>query len=315
MVPLKSLLVTSPSSRFNIVEFNPKPREFTPHNFACERRSPTPPDHPNRCNEIELHLIKSGSLTYLFGGESITFEPGRLALFWAAAPHQIVHSASQVEYFVIKIPLTWFLQCAFPGNLVRSVLHGQVVIDPMPDAQVDVKQFHRWVSNIESGQSAAHRITQLELEARLLRLAMAMRDDVESSRGNGKVASTPLGTNQVRHVGQMVSYIAQNYTRQITVELVSQSVGLHPHYAMNLFRRTLGTTLIDCVTHHRISHAQRLLITTDKKIVDVALTVGFNSISRFNAAFKKSSDCSPREYRDIHQNANHEFTFSGRIVN
>ena len=69
----------------------------------------------------------------------------------------------------------------------------------------------------------------------------------------------------------------------------------------------------NCVTHHRISHAQRLLITTDKKIVDVALTVGFNSVSRFNAAFKKATDCSPREYREIHKNANHEFTFSGRI--
>ena len=32
-------------------------------------------------------------------------------------------------------------------------------------------------------------------------------------------------------------------------------------------------------------------------------------------AFKKASDCSPREYREIHKNANHEFTFSGRIVN
>ena len=312
MVPIKNLLVTSPSPRFNIVEFNPKPRDFTPHNFVCERRSPTPPDHPNRCNEIELHLIKSGSLTYLFGGESVTFEPGRLALFWAASPHQIVRSASQVEYFVIKIPLTWFLQCRFPANFVRSVLHGEVVVDPAPDVHVDVKQFYRWVNNIESGQSASHRITQLELEARLLRLALAMPDEGDSRKDAG--AST-LGTGQVRHVGQMVSYIAQNYTRQITVELVSQSVGLHPHYAMNLFRRTLGTTLIDCVTHHRISHAQRLLITTDKKIVDVALTVGFNSISRFNAAFKKASECSPREYREIHKSANHEFTFSGRIVN
>jgi AraC-like DNA-binding protein len=113
----------------------------------------------------------------------------------------------------------------------------------------------------------------------------------------------------------MVSFIAQNYTKPVTVESVSRSVGLHPHYAMNLFRKTLGTTLIHCVTHHRISHAQRLLITTDKKIVDVALTVGFNSVSRFNAAFKKASDCSPREYREIHKNANHEFTFSGRIAN
>jgi AraC-like DNA-binding protein len=313
MTPVTNLLV-GPSSRFNIVSFNPQPRDFTPHNFTCERRNPAPSEHPDRYNEIELHLIKSGSLTYLFGGEEITFESGRLALFWGASPHQLIKSASQAAYHVIKIPLTWFLQCQFPSELVHPILHGQAVVDPEPEWQVDVKQFDRWIGNIQSHHASSHRIAQLELEARLLRLALAMADHTESIR-IAKTASTPLGNNQVERVGQMVSYIAQNYTRQVTVELVSRSVGLHPHYAMNLFRRTLGTTLINCVTHHRISHAQRLLITTDQKIVDVALTVGFNSVSRFNAAFKKASDCSPREYRELHKNANHEFTFSGRIVN
>jgi AraC-like DNA-binding protein len=313
MIPVTNLRV-APSSRFNIVAFNPKPRDFTPHNFTCERRSPAPPDDPDRYNEIELHLIKSGSLTYLFGGEQVTFAPGRLALFWGASPHQLIKSASQVAYHVIKIPLSWFLQCRFASEFVRPILHGQVVIDPEPDREVDIKQFDRWIHNIQSQQPSCLRVTQLELEARLLRLAMSLADQPEpqhDERANG----VSLGSNQVQRVGQMVSFIAQNYTRHITVESVSKSVGLHPHYAMNLFRRTLGTTLINCVTHHRISHAQRLLITTDKKIVDVALTVGFNSVSRFNAAFKKASDCSPREYREIHKNANHEFTFSGRIVN
>src|ERR1700748_3319086 len=98
MVPVKNLLVAGPSSRFNIVSFNPKPRDFTPHNFTCERRSPAPPDDPNRYNEIELHLTKSGSMAYLFGGQLVTFEPGRLALFWSASPHQIIKSARPAGY-------------------------------------------------------------------------------------------------------------------------------------------------------------------------------------------------------------------------
>lgn len=314
MVSLKNVFVTASTPRLNIVSFDPRPREFTLHNFAFERRNPAPANNPNRYNEIELHLIRGGSLTYLFGGQEITFEPGQLALFWAASPHQLIKSASPAGYFIIKIPLTWFLQCGFPVRFVRAVLHGEVVVDPLPDAHVDTTQFHRWVANIQSQEPAAQRMTQLELEARLLRLAISMPEKTDSDEA-GDIASAPLGGNQVKRVGDMVSFIAQNYTRPITVELVSKSVGLHPHYAMNLFRRTLGTTLINCVTHHRISHAQRLLITTDKKIVDVALIVGFNSISRFNAAFRNACNCSPREYREIHQSANHEFTFSGQTAN
>ena len=36
------------------------------------------------------------------------------------------------------------------------------------------------------------------------------------------------------------------------------------------------------------------------EIVDVALASGFNSISRFNEAFRRSCGCSPRDYRRAH---------------
>jgi AraC-like DNA-binding protein len=78
-------------------------------------------------------------------------------------------------------------------------------------------------------------------------------------------------------------------------------VGLHPNYAMGLFQNAFGTTLIEYLTHHRISHAQRLLATTDEKIVEVAFSSGFSSISRFNEAFRRECGCSPREYRRKHR--------------
>ena len=75
---------------------------------------------------------------------------------------------------------------------------------------------------------------------------------------------------------------------------------LHPNYAMNLFQKTFGTTLINYLTQHRVSHAQRLLATTDQTITDIAFNSGFNSISRFNDAFRRACGCSPREYRRSH---------------
>ena len=303
MFPAKIHPIANSSARSNIISLNLKPRDLTPLGFACERWSPTPVDGLNRYNEIELHLVKSGSLTYLFGGERVTLEPGRLALFWAASPHQIIKSTSQLDYLVIKIPLIWFLQCQFPGNLVHPILNGQVVVDPDWDPPADIKQFNRWAQNIQSQQPPCLRATQLELEARLLRLTISLPARTESNRCD-RAISTPFGSGQARRVVQMVSFIAQNYTERVTVEQISKSVGLHPHYAMNLFHKTFGTTLINCVTQHRISHARRLLITTDQKIVNVALMVGFNSISRFNAAFKTACSCSPREYREKHQNVN-----------
>jgi AraC-like DNA-binding protein len=69
---------------------------------------------------------------------------------------------------------------------------------------------------------------------------------------------------------------------------------------MGLFKKAFGTTLIDYLTHHRVSHAQRLLATTNEKIVEVAFNSGFNSISRFNEAFRRACGCTPRAYRLQH---------------
>jgi AraC-like DNA-binding protein len=101
-------------------------------------------------------------------------------------------------------------------------------------------------------------------------------------------------------VEQIACLIAQRYTEPLTVAEIGKGVGLHPNYAMGLFKKAFGTTLLDYLMHHRISHAQRLLATTNEKIVEVAFSSGFNSISRFNETFRRACGCTPREYREQH---------------
>ncbi len=98
----------------------------------------------------------------------------------------------------------------------------------------------------------------------------------------------------------MACFIAQNYTQPLTAETIGQHVGLHPNYAMSLFQRTFGTTLMRYVTQQRLSHAQRLLLTTRESITNIAFGSGFGSLSRFNEAFRQSFGCTPREYRRLH---------------
>jgi AraC-like DNA-binding protein len=78
-------------------------------------------------------------------------------------------------------------------------------------------------------------------------------------------------------------------------------MGLNPNYTSGLFQKTFGTTISAFITEHRISHAQRLLITTDSKILEIALASGFNTLSRFNRAFLERCGCTPREYRQNHR--------------
>lgn len=246
---------------------------------------------------IELNLIKRGLVTYRYGGNEIRVGAGRLAIFWAAIPHQIFDASSNVEVHTVTLPLTWFLQFRLPEEFMRPILAGQVLVEPEAGSRGDYEMVERWREDMAAAQSGGERIMMLEAEARLLRFAnsLAAQQEYPQCRAKGVAA---CDFNSADRLQEMISFIAQNYTGQITVESIGKSAGLHPNYAMNLFRKTFGTTLGSYVTRYRVSHAQHLLATTDRKVLDIAMCAGFNSLSRFNDVFKRACGCSPREYRN-----------------
>lgn len=272
--------------------------DFKPYGFTCELWKAAPMRRPDRHNEVELNLLKNGSLTYLLGGERVTIPQGGLAAFWAAIPHQIIDSSGNPEYYVVTLPLSWFLQCRLPAKLADRLLHGQFLQDPSTERfELDLHLFQTWTRDLTGEKSEANPATQLELHARLLRLA----DGLPKIPGKESRPSALLGEGGLSKVEQLAAYIAQNYQETILIGEAAKEVGLHPNYAMNLFRKTFNITINEYLTQHRVSHAQRLLATTDDKIVDVALEAGYPTLSRFYEAFKKSCGCSPSDYRREHR--------------
>lgn len=254
---------------------------------------------PDHHNEIELNLIYSGWVNYLLGGHKVRFEVGTLGLFWAAIPHQIIDYARDTEYFVATIPLSWFLQCELPEKLSIPLMRGEVVSDTSGNRSAfDFAMFGQWQHDLEAGGNDTKDIVMLEIEARLRRLAGILPAPSDTKTKAHRQSLQAGGLNKVE---QMACIVAQRYTESLSVTEISKEVGLHPNYAMNLFKKAFGTTLIDYLTHHRVSHAQRLLATTDDKIVEIAFSSGFNSVSRFNEAFRRSCGCTPREYRAEHE--------------
>jgi AraC-like DNA-binding protein len=264
--------------------------EFSPYGFTCELWTPSRMPRPDKHNEIELNFLNAGSLTYLLGGHRITVEAGRLAVFWAAIPHQIVGSEGEEPYFVVTLPLGEFLAGGLPTAFVNRMLLGELVIDGTTDS-CDPLKFQQWETELRHGDSIGERAIRLEVQARLLRLARA-------------VSSCPAARNPdpaLSRADRLACHIARHYHEPLTAESIAKANDLHPNYAMNLFRQAFGTTITTFITQHRITHAQRLLITTCDSILDVALAAGFQSLSRFNEAFKATCGCSPREYRKAHR--------------
>jgi AraC-like DNA-binding protein len=282
-----------------MVSFDPSRPDFAPYGFTCVRWRPTRMRRPDHHNEIELNLLPRGWVTYLLGGRQVRVEAGRLHAFWAAIPHQVVDFGGGRDYFVATIPLAWFLQCRLPDRMVQPLLRGELLSDPTTSrGALDAALFAQWITDLRDPSAEMPRAALIEMEARLLRMAAALpaeRDDPERRR------RPVTGAGGLNRVERMACLIAQRYREKLTVDEIARAAGLHPNYAMGLFQRTLGATIVDCLTSHRVAHAQRLLATTDAKVVDVAFDSGFTSLSRFNEAFRQACACSPREYRRRHR--------------
>lgn len=284
-----------------MARFDPSRPDFMPYGLRCVRWTPMVMKRYDRHNEIELIYLERGSLTQLLAGRKVVVQARQLNLFWAATPHQTTHFEGLDDFFVATIPLDWFLQCKFPDLFVQALLHGQLVCEPNPqEARFDQELFQRWLDDLRTDRPELKKIVLLEMEARLRRLAYSVLKDAPSLRKKTS-RQVSLRGGDLSKVEQMAAYIAQHYTESLAVEDISRSVGLHPNYAMSLFKTTFGTTLITYLTELRLSHAQRLLTMTDDTVLDIALDSGFNSISRFNTAFKANCGCSPRQYRHTNQ--------------
>jgi AraC-like DNA-binding protein len=272
-----------------IYTFDEKRSEFKPYGLTCELWMPDLMRKPDRHNEIELNYFTSGSITYLFQGSKITIPEKCLSLFWGLVPHQIIDFSGSAPYYVCTIPLTLFLEWKLPSVFIDRILKGEVVTENSGAHSVyDEFLLKSWLHDLSENKDP--KATLFEMRARLLRLSSRVIPSNQNDR-------LQIHSGEISKVEQMALYIAQNYMYPLKVADIGREVGLHPDYANVLFKKAFDTTINDYIIQERILHAQRKLITSDKKIADIAFECGFSSINRFNAAFRKINKCTPREFK------------------
>jgi AraC-like DNA-binding protein len=86
---------------------------------------------------------------------------------------------------------------------------------------------------------------------------------------------------------------------RLTLRGLCQQIKENPHYVSQVINQDLGTSFYDLVNLHRVENAKRVLVRApEKTVIEIALEVGFNSKSTFNAAFRQHTGSTPTAYRN-----------------
>lgn len=141
-------------------------------------------------------------------------------------------------------------------------------------------------------------------EIRLRTLLMDMLVDVvrwEARDGGGAEEKTaPL---QWQQVNAALHYLRNHFAEAVYARDVARAVGVSESRLKALFREALGMPWSRYIRGYRIQQAIALLGATDMSVTEVALSVGFESISHFNATFHAFMGLSPSAYAKQQSNS------------
>lgn len=105
-------------------------------------------------------------------------------------------------------------------------------------------------------------------------------------------------------IQKSLDFLQQHFSEPLTLAELSEKVGFSESHFCRRFRDCTGYAPFAYLKRLRIVKSCELLTQTDKKITEIAILCGFNSISYFNRTFQKIMGTAPSDYRSLSRPVN-----------
>lgn len=102
-------------------------------------------------------------------------------------------------------------------------------------------------------------------------------------------------------ISNSIYYIRKNIGKNITLNTLSEHANISPSYFSHLFKKETGISPIEYIALTKINLAKTMLKTTQKRISEIADTLGYSSSSSFINAFTSRVGFSPAKFRNESQ--------------
>lgn len=98
-------------------------------------------------------------------------------------------------------------------------------------------------------------------------------------------------------IHKAIDYIEENLPGDLSAQAVAREVGFSAFHFHRIFKALLGESIKDYIRKRRLAGAARLLLSTKKPIIEIALATRFETQESFTRAFKKMFGTTPNAFR------------------
>lgn len=129
------------------------------------------------------------------------------------------------------------------------------------------------------------------LKEQVFQLLLAVQDFIMEERITKKSSTIALIKRELE----------QNFSQSITLAETARKYYLNAAYLSRAFKKETGVNFNDYLKQVRMKKALELLMTTDLKIHEVALAVGYDNANYFLKKFREVYGMTPSRYKEVHE--------------
>ena len=98
-------------------------------------------------------------------------------------------------------------------------------------------------------------------------------------------------------LSEIEAEIRDHYAENISLRNLGEKFFINSSYLGQIFRKKYNQSFKDYLTNYRIQEAAKQLISSDKKINQIAADVGYRDCDYFIRKFIELKGCTPSKYR------------------
>ncbi len=235
----------------------------------------------------KLVILLAGSVDYYVEEQRYALRPWTVLLVRHHTIHKAVIDRSVPYERIILYLDRGYFERMLPGAALLDCFdeadkHGRHLLTASPEQlgelRAAIDAYERAASDTRFGADTLREtmIVQLLIQVGRLHQAAPVRSE----------------TGYDPKIRQVLSYINENFRRELTVEALAEQVYMSRYHFMRLFKAQTGSTVHAYVRQKRLLNAARL-IREGFPAAKAAEESGFNDYSAFHRAFKESFGISP----------------------
>lgn len=245
----------------------------------------------------ELLFGLSGTASVCIGNAISELEAGGLTVIQAGDAHDVWGKVLPCEYIVVKFLPEMLITAEQTGaefgyalTLMEHSAERQSVFSPAELNGTEIPDILRQIMAESEEQAFGY---ELSLRADVTRVILFLLRRWREA--NPQLCDAVAPTDR-RLMQTALAYIGEHYT-YLSEQDVAQACGISTVAVSRLFARTLKSSFPDYIRGVRLREAEKLLLTTDLTVTDIALQVGFSTPAYFIAKFREERGVTPYRFR------------------